>query len=235
MRRRAHRGEVVAAACKQAEGEQQRHCPEARHDEIDVTGASVVPDPVVGHHQRPGAERHELPGQKEGEGIGGQDNQVHARQESRIEGQHPERRGFMAAIADRIKARGRTAQIDDQKEEGRKRIDPEMRAKPGQSHRQRHGAGRLGQERIECHDAGGEADNEAKAVDDRPRAGAAPYRNGQACNREQKGHRRQEHHGGHRATFQCPFRLVVQGMSPARAAPSAAPLARRSRCRLPPR
>ena len=61
---RADRGEGVVAvgAGEHAEGEQQRQRAEARHDQIDVARAGIFRRAVVGHHQRPGRQRHELPG-----------------------------------------------------------------------------------------------------------------------------------------------------------------------------
>ena len=71
--RGAHRGEGVAAggAGQQAEAQQQRQAGEARHHEIDVAGAGVAALAVVRHHQRPGGERHQLPGEQEAEGVVG--------------------------------------------------------------------------------------------------------------------------------------------------------------------
>ena len=42
----------------------------------------------------------------------------------------------MPAIAEREQARRRAAEIDDEEEEGRQRVDAEMRAEPGQAHGQ---------------------------------------------------------------------------------------------------
>ena len=55
---------------------------------------------------------------------------------SRIEGQHALRRLLVPAIAERIEARRRAAEIDDDEEEGRQRVEPEMRADPRQAERQ---------------------------------------------------------------------------------------------------
>ena len=40
-------------AGEKAEGKQQRKRAEARHDEIDITSAEILPHLVVRHHQRP--------------------------------------------------------------------------------------------------------------------------------------------------------------------------------------
>ena len=60
---------------------------------------------VVRHHQRPGGQRHELPGDEEGEGVVGQHDEVHAGEERRIEWQHAPRRFLVLAIADGEQAR----------------------------------------------------------------------------------------------------------------------------------
>ena len=38
---------------EKAEGKQQRKRAEARHDEIDITSAEILPHLIVCHHQRP--------------------------------------------------------------------------------------------------------------------------------------------------------------------------------------
>ena len=42
----------------------------------------------------------------------------------------------MLSIAEGEQARGRSSKVDDDEEECRKRIDPEMRAEPGKADRQ---------------------------------------------------------------------------------------------------
>ena len=85
----ADRAEAITGgrAGEQAEREQQSERPEARHHEVDVTGLRIVAHAVVGHDERPGSERHELPGQQEGEGIVRQHHQVYRAEECRIERQ----------------------------------------------------------------------------------------------------------------------------------------------------
>ena len=63
----AHRRERIAAVgpCQQTERQQQRQRAEARHDEIDEARAGVLRRAVVRHHQRPGRQRHEFPGDQE--------------------------------------------------------------------------------------------------------------------------------------------------------------------------
>ena len=103
---------------EQAEGEQQRERAEARHHQIDVTGAHVLLDLIVRHDQCPRRERHELPGEEEGEGVVGQDDEVHGGKKQRIEGQHALRRLLVPAIAERVEARRRAAEINDDKKKG---------------------------------------------------------------------------------------------------------------------
>ena len=126
---------------KQAEGEQERERAEARHHQIDVAGAHVLPDLIVRHHQRPRRKRHEFPGEQEGESVVGEDDEVHAGEEERVEGQHALGRTLVPAIAERVQACRRAAEIDHGKKEGRQRIEPEMRADPRQAHRQDHRLG----------------------------------------------------------------------------------------------
>ena len=44
---------------------------------------------------------------------------------------------FVPAVAEAVEARAGTAEIDDGEEEGRQRVDPEMRADPRDAERQR--------------------------------------------------------------------------------------------------
>jgi hypothetical protein len=68
---------VAVAAGEQAESEQQGHRAEAGHQQINVAGADVLRFFVMRHHQRPGGERHELPGDQKAEGIVSQYDEVH--------------------------------------------------------------------------------------------------------------------------------------------------------------
>ena len=90
-------GESPVRPGEQAEGEQKRERAEARHDQIDIARAQILAHLIMRHHQRPGGERHELPGEQEGEGIVGDDDEGHAGEEQRIEGQHALRRRSHAA------------------------------------------------------------------------------------------------------------------------------------------
>ena len=84
-----------------------------------------------------------------------------------IERQHALRRFLVAAIAEREQARRRAAEIDHDEEEGRERVDAEMRAEPGQAERQRDGRGGAGvaEQRKQCDDAERQRDDQARAID----------------------------------------------------------------------
>ena len=78
---------------------------------------------------------------QERERVVGEHHEVHAGEEGRIERQHALRRLLVTAIAEREQARRGGAEIDHREEEGRERVEPEMRADPRQAERQRHVAG----------------------------------------------------------------------------------------------
>jgi hypothetical protein len=86
---------------------------------------------VVRHHQRPGRERHELPGQQESEGVVGEDDQVHGGEKSGKEGKHAAALRFVPPVAEPVQARRRAAQIDDREKRGGQRVEPEVCAEPG--------------------------------------------------------------------------------------------------------
>ena len=91
---------------------------------------------MMRHHQRARRERHELPRDEEREGIVGQDDEVHAGKECRIERQHAFGRFLVAAIAKREQARRGAAEIDDEKKKRREGINAKMRTQPGQTKRE---------------------------------------------------------------------------------------------------
>ena len=136
--RAAHLGERVSAAAagEQSEGEQQAERAEARHDDVDVAGAPVLGIAVMRHHQRPGRQRHELPGDEEREGVVGQHDEVHAGQKRRVERQHPAGRLLVRAVAEGKEARAGAAEIGHGEKERGERIDAEIRADPWQAERQ---------------------------------------------------------------------------------------------------
>ena len=151
---------------EQAEGEQKREGAEARHDQIDIARAQILAHLIVRHHQRPGGERHELPGEQEGEGIVGDDHEGHACEEQRIEGQHALRRRFMPPEAERVEARRAPADIDHHEEERRERVETEMRADPGKAERQGQGLCRcLSDQRAETNEKAHASDRERYPID----------------------------------------------------------------------
>ena len=130
-------GIAAARSGEQAESEQKRERAEARHDEVDVAGLRVALLVMVRHHQRPGRERHELPGEQEGEGVVGQRRtRFIAGEERREERQDPGRRRFVPAVAQAVGAGRGTTEVDHHEEECGERVEPEMGADPGQAERQ---------------------------------------------------------------------------------------------------
>ena len=85
---------------------------------------------MVGHHQRPGRERHELPGDKEGEGVIGQDDEVHAGQKRGIEREHASGCFLVLAVADGKKARRRSSEVGDSEKKRGERVHAKMCADP---------------------------------------------------------------------------------------------------------
>ena len=71
------------------------------------------------------------------EGVVGQHDQVHAGEIGREERQHPQRRGLVPAIAERVEACRGAAEIGDDEKECRQRIEAKMRADARQADRQR--------------------------------------------------------------------------------------------------
>ena len=136
---RAHRVKGVAAggAREQGEGQQQRERAETRHHDIDVAGARVVVLAMVGHHQRPRGDRHELPRQEKAVGVVGDEHEIHAGKECRKERQHALGRALRSSFAKAVEASRGAAKIDDDKKERRERVDAEMGADPRQTEGQR--------------------------------------------------------------------------------------------------
>jgi len=115
---------------------------------------------------RPRHQRHELPGDEEGERIVGEHDQRHAGEESRIKRQYPPRRRLMAAIAEREQACARGAEIDHGEEETGERVEAEMRAQPGQADRQGQAFGGSRAEKMrQCCGKRQGGDDDDRAVD----------------------------------------------------------------------
>ena len=111
--RGTHRVEAVAAGWsgQQAEAQQQGEAGEACHDDVDVAGVRIAGFAMVRHHQRPGGERHQLPGEQEAERVVGDNHQVQPGEERRIERQHALRLVFVPAVAQRVEAGAGAARV----------------------------------------------------------------------------------------------------------------------------
>ena len=162
------KGIAAGGAGKQAEGEQQRERAEARHDDVDVAGAAVVGSRWCAITSAQDDERHELPGEQEGEGVVGEDDKVHGGEEHGVEGQDAAGRLLVRAVADGEQAGAGGAQIGDDEKEGAERVHAEMRADPRQADGQVQG--RRGARSVqELHAGNGhrhEADGEADEIDE---------------------------------------------------------------------
>ncbi len=140
------------------------------------------------HHQRPGGERHELPREQEGIGVGGDEDEVHAREEGGEERQHALRIVLVPAVAERVQARRRRGEVHDDEKERRQRIDMETRADPGQAERQNERlAGAAEGERADRDEKQKRRQDERPAVHDRP-----PHR---SCGDERACDRKSEERG----------------------------------------
>jgi len=96
------------------------------------------------HDQRPGGQRHQLPREQKGEGVVGDRDQRHAREEGRIECKHPLRLMLIAPIAEGEQAGARPAETHQNQEKTGQRIEAQMSADPWQTERQQqmlHGGG----------------------------------------------------------------------------------------------
>ena len=157
--------ERIAAlrAGQQAKTQQQRQAAEGRHDQIDEAGPGVAFLLMVRHHQRPGGQRHQLPREEKGEGVVGDDHQRHGGQEGGIERQDAFGMRLMPAVAEGEQAGAGAADADEDQEKPGQRVEPQIRADPGQSERQDHaldGTGQAG----ESLDDEPSAENEAAAI-----------------------------------------------------------------------
>ena len=137
---RTHRSETIVAGGRgqQTKAQQQGEARKARHDDIHEASVRVAGLAMVRHHQRPGGQRHQFPGEQEAERVGCHHDQVQPGEERRIERQHTLRLGFVAAVTERVEAGAGTAQSHDRKEERGQRIKSEIRADPRQAEGQCH-------------------------------------------------------------------------------------------------
>ena len=98
---------------------------------------------------------------------------------------------LVRAIAEPVEAGGGGAEIDDQQEEGRQRIDAEMRADPGQAERQGQGRGIAAAEQGgERGERGDERDGQGGAVDGARRERMAAEADGDDRRGEEQAQRR---------------------------------------------
>ena len=170
QRRVAHGGEGIGTlrAGQQAETGQQAEGPERRHHQIDHGRRAVFGVLVVGQHQQPRRQRHELPRYQEHEGVVGDQHRVHAEQEQRKERSDPPGLGQVVAIADAEHRRRHGPHIDDHHEQRRQIVKAEMGRHPRQAEGKDDGgagARRLAQ-MLEPADQQGGAGQGAAAVDD---------------------------------------------------------------------
>ncbi len=167
-------GVMPVRAGEKREGDEQRERAETGHHQVDIARARILVLAVVRHHQRPGGERHELPRQQEGIGVGGDQDEVHARKEGGEERQHALRIVFVTAIAERIEARCGGGEVHDDEKERRERIDMETRADPGEAQRQNDRLALAAErERADRDDKQKRGHGERPAVDDGPPQGSS--------------------------------------------------------------
>jgi hypothetical protein len=76
---------------------------------------------------------------RKSERVIGQQHQVHACKEGRIERQHALRLALVTSVADAVKARRRGSKIDYDKKKRRQRVKPKIGADPRQADRQDNG------------------------------------------------------------------------------------------------
>ncbi len=94
------------------------------------------------------------------------DDEVHAGEKQRIEGQHALRRMLVPAVTERVEACRRAAEIDHDEEERRERVQAEMRAEPRQSDGKRQDISRSLPEKLNQRDDDAyNRDNQRRAVD----------------------------------------------------------------------
>ena len=76
----AHGGktETVGETGQNAVGEKQKGAADHRHQQVDEGRPAILRVVVLKNHEEIAGDRHQLPGEHEGEGIGGQQHQQHA-------------------------------------------------------------------------------------------------------------------------------------------------------------
>src|SRR4029079_2118818 len=96
---------------------------------------------MVSDHESPGGERHELPANKEREGIVGQHNQIHACEKGGKKWQDSMRGGFMMPVSESYKACSSTGETDEKKKKCGERTTPKVPSEPRQADRQHQRSG----------------------------------------------------------------------------------------------
>ena len=148
--RRAHRieGELPTAALQHAEGEQDRDRSQMSHEQVDEAGATDLGDAVLRGHEEVGRERHQLPGHHEAIGVVGEQYPAHAGEEQVVLQAEQSRRGPLTlpeiAPGKHRDAGGRGS--EEQKEEARERIEPQMERQVGETQRQNEPLGATGEQ-----------------------------------------------------------------------------------------
>jgi hypothetical protein len=101
-----------------------------------MAGPTALRIGVPGHHQRPGTERHELPGEQEAVGIVGQQNEIHRCGEQWKQRLDPRRQVLVPVESQAVHRRGQHAAIDHDPEERRHQIEPQPQSDGRQADRQ---------------------------------------------------------------------------------------------------
>jgi hypothetical protein len=149
-----------------AEGEQQRHRADRRHDEVEMSSPSAFRVGVAGNDQRPRGERHQLPRKQEGVGVVGDQDQVHRRGEQRKQWLDPRRQLLRPVEAHAVDAGRDDAAIDDDAEEGRQRVQPQVKANRRQADRQPYRRLAAAQQHVQIDDAEHDRGQCAQRIDE---------------------------------------------------------------------
>ena len=191
-------GVAAVRAREQAKGQQQSERAAGRHQKIHVAGADVLRMAMVRQHQRPGRQRHELPGDQKREGVVGQHDEIHSRKIGRVERQDPRLRLFMAAVAQRIEARQRAAEIGDEQEKRGERIEAKPCAGARQADLEAERLRRQAHPKVpERRGKAGKADQKACEIDRNEAPGPAAQHDARGRNAQQRRHAPQSNKGRH--------------------------------------
>ena len=143
----AHRiqRELPTSTLHYAEAEQDTNRAEVRHQQIEKSCAPDFRDPVLRGDEEVRGQGHRLPGHHEEISIVGQHHHGHAGEKHVVvQAEQTRRSAFATTEIPRSKSGNPgTRQAKNQKEESRKRIQPQMEWKVRQSQRQCHHFGRV--------------------------------------------------------------------------------------------